>query len=99
MTTNGTAGTASTLQEEQVRSDLLAFLETKTKQEVASDQNIFADGLATSMFAMELVIHLETTYQIEIAGPDLRLKHFSTVDNMVELTLRLAEEAGSGDRD
>lgn len=99
MTTNGTAGTASPLREEEVRTGLLSFLEAKTKQEIAPDQDIFADGLANSLFAMELVVHLETTYGIEIAGPDLRIKHFSTVERMVALTMRLAGQGGPGDRD
>ncbi|MDT0610829.1 acyl carrier protein [Streptomyces lancefieldiae] len=99
MTTNGSAGTAPTLREEEVRSGLLSFLETRTKQKIAPDQDIFADGPVTSLFAMELVVHLETTYGIEIAGPDLRIQHFRTVERLVALTMRLAGAGGSGDRD
>ncbi|CAM3350186.1 acyl carrier protein [Kibdelosporangium persicum] len=81
----------------QIQAGLLAFLEAKTKQVVAPGQDIFGTGLATSMFALELVVHLEGTYGIEIAGPDLRLEHFRTVEKMTALTLRLKAEAESTD--
>lgn len=103
MTTNETAATASGL-DDDIRKDLLRFLQDKTKQAVAPDQDIFADGLANSMFAMELVVHLESTYGIEIEGPDLRLDNFRTVDRMTALTVRLrsganADAGGDGDGD
>lgn len=96
MTTDQTAATASA-HEDDIRKRLLGFLETKTKQSVAPDQDIFADGLANSMFAMELVVYLEGTYDIEIEGQDLRLEHFRTVERMTALTLRLQAAAGAGD--
>ncbi|MEU3598594.1 acyl carrier protein [Streptomyces sp. NPDC006798] len=98
MTTNGTAGTASP-DAADVQKELIVFLEAKTNQPIAPDQDIFAEGLATSLFAMELVVHLETVHGIEIEGPDLRLANFSTVEKMVALTLRLKGAGGAETRD
>jgi methoxymalonate biosynthesis acyl carrier protein len=72
-----------------IESALLRFLEERTKTEVAADRDLFASGLVSSMFAMELVVHLEERYDISIIGPDLKLDNFRTVHSMAELVLRL----------
>ena len=76
---------------EALETDLLGYLETRTKRSVAADLDIFADGLVSSMFAMELVVHLEQTYGIAIVGKDLRLDNFRTARGMAELVLRLRD--------
>lgn len=76
-----------------VRADLLAFLEQRTKQAVAADLDLFASGLVSSMFAMELVVHIESAFGLTIGGPDLKLDHFRTVDAMTALVLRLRDTA------
>ncbi|MGV9362477.1 acyl carrier protein [Amycolatopsis sp. NPDC003731] len=76
-----------------VRADLLAFLEQRTKQAVDPDLDLFASGLVSSMFAMELVVHLESAFGLAIGGPDLKLDHFRTVTAMTALVLRLRETA------
>jgi methoxymalonate biosynthesis acyl carrier protein len=38
---------------------VLLFLEDKTKLPVKFDQDIFSSGLVSSIFAMELIAHLE----------------------------------------
>ncbi|MBP2329138.1 methoxymalonate biosynthesis acyl carrier protein [Kibdelosporangium banguiense] len=76
-----------------VRAELVDHLSSGLKTAVAPDQDLFADGLVSSMAAMQLVIHLEQTYEIDIVGKDLRLDNFRTVDAMVELVLRLRAAA------
>jgi len=76
-----------------VRADLLAFLEQRTKQAVDADLDLFASGLVSSMFAMELVVHLESAFGLTIGGPDLKLDHFRTVTAMTALVLRLRDTA------
>lgn len=53
--------------------------------------DIFAVGGLSSLFAMELVVHLEKTFGISITGADMRLDNFRTVASMVELVTRLGE--------
>jgi methoxymalonate biosynthesis acyl carrier protein len=78
---------------ESVEKELLGFLEERTKTAVATDQDLFASGLVSSMFAMELVVHLEQNHQVAIVGADLKLDNFRTVQTMTELVLRLREDA------
>jgi methoxymalonate biosynthesis acyl carrier protein len=74
---------------------LLDFLTERVKAEVTADQDLFASGLVSSMFAMQLVVHLEEAYDIAIIGPELKLDHFRTVQAMTSLVLRLRGGQGA----
>ncbi|WP_406144456.1 acyl carrier protein [Streptomyces sp. NBC_01012] len=74
-----------------VQASILAFIEAKTKTTLTPDVDIFAVGGLSSLFAMELVVHLEKTFGISITGADMRLDNFRTVASMVELVTRLGE--------
>jgi methoxymalonate biosynthesis acyl carrier protein len=77
----------------EVRADLVAFLEPHLRAEVAPDLDLFASGGMSSLFALELVVHLEQAFGIEVEGPDLKLENFRTVDAMTALVLRLGVAA------
>jgi methoxymalonate biosynthesis acyl carrier protein len=83
---------------EEIESALVRFLAGKTKVPVTADQDIFGSGLVSSMFAMQLVVHLEDSYGIAIIGPDLTLDNFRTVKAMTGLVLRLLD-ASDADAD
>lgn len=70
---------------------LLGFLAERVKNSVAPDQDLFKSGLVSSMFAMQLVVHLEESYDIAIVGPELKLDNFRTVQAMTRLVLRLRD--------
>jgi methoxymalonate biosynthesis acyl carrier protein len=76
-----------------IQEALLHFLEDKTKDTAAPDQDLFASGLVSSMFAMELVVFLEQSYNVTIIGGDLKLDNFRTVQAMTRLVLRLRAAA------
>ncbi|KWV30928.1 acyl carrier protein [Micromonospora rifamycinica] len=76
--------------EEMLRSYLAAQLKTT----VEADQDLFDSGLVNSMFAMELVVHLEQTFQIAVLGADLRLDNFRSVRSMATLVRRLRDDRG-----
>ena len=82
--------------EATVEKELLDFLQTRTKTEWRQDTDLFASGGLSSLFAMELVVHLEKTYGISVRGADLRLDNFRTVTGMAALVRRLREAAGDG---
>ncbi|MFF2077421.1 acyl carrier protein [Kitasatospora sp. NPDC058162] len=84
MTADNTTLTTETLQKE-----ILGFLTERIKTEVQTDQDLFASGVVSSMFAMQLVVHLEDAYDIAIVGGDLKLDNFRTVVGMADLVLRL----------
>jgi methoxymalonate biosynthesis acyl carrier protein len=77
---------------ESVRENLLGFLEQRTKRSWTSGEDLFASGVVSSLFAMELVVHVESTFAISIGGEDLTLANFRTVEVMTELVLRLRDE-------
>jgi methoxymalonate biosynthesis acyl carrier protein len=79
--------------DEKYTQELLSFLETRTKVSWDAERDLFRTGGLSSLFAMELVMYLEKTFGIRIAGPDLRLDNFRTVNAMVELVNRLREPA------
>ena len=72
-----------------VRANLVAFLEQRTKSPVAPDLDLFGSGLVSSLFALQLVMHLEQEFDVEVTGPDLTLDNFRTVEAMAALVSRL----------
>ncbi|MGV9878584.1 acyl carrier protein [Streptomyces sp. NPDC003006] len=88
--------TARQISAEEVRAELKRFLEERTKTDWAADTDLFATGGVSSLFAMELVVHVEKTFDVAVEGPDLRIDNFRTVNAMTELVLRLAG-TGSGE--
>lgn len=79
---------------EEIESALLGFLAERIKTDVPPDQDLFKSGLVSSMFAMQLVVHLEESYDIAIVGPELKLDNFRTVQAMTGLVLRLHGASG-----
>jgi methoxymalonate biosynthesis acyl carrier protein len=80
-----------------IEEKILDFLEERTKVRWAPEEDLFDSGTVSSLFAMELVVFLEGAFDIEIAGPDLKLANFRTARIMVSLVQRLrAEEAEDG---
>ena len=69
--------------------DVLRFLEKRTRTTWEPDRDLFASGLVSSLFALELVVHLESTFGVEIGADELKLDNFRTVTAMTELVERL----------
>ncbi|MEU7190513.1 acyl carrier protein [Streptomyces sp. NPDC045369] len=82
-------GENATLTAETVHKELLDFLTERIQATVEPDQDLFSSGMVSSMFAMQLVVHLEEAYDIAIVGGDLKLDNFRTVQTMTDLVLRL----------
>ncbi|ARZ67332.1 putative acyl carrier protein [Streptomyces albireticuli] len=72
-----------------IADELLGFLAARTRTTWERDQDLFAVGGMSSLFAMQLVVHLEKTYGVTISGADLMLDNFRTVDAMVRLVHKL----------
>ncbi|MFJ4961973.1 hypothetical protein EES43_05470 [Streptomyces sp. ADI96-02] len=72
-----------------VQADLLRFLARRTGRAWPPDADVFGSGGLSSLFAMEMVVHLERTYGIAIRGADLRMDNFRTVARMAGLVERL----------
>jgi acyl carrier protein len=65
--------------------------------ELANDDDIFALGFVNSLFAMELVMFIESAFDFSIPNESLKLENFRTVDSMTELVSQYSPilEAGS----
>ncbi|AGP58962.1 acyl carrier protein [Streptomyces rapamycinicus] len=68
---------------------ITAFVSERVKAEVPADQDLFGSGLVSSMFAMELVVHLEQAFSVQILGDDLKRDNFRTIEAMTALVVRL----------
>lgn len=79
-----------------LEADLTDLLERRTKIPVAPDADLFELGVVSSLFAMELVVHLESTYDIAIVGPDLVMENFRSVQAMAALVRRIRDRVGAG---
>lgn len=79
---------------DDIRRNLAAFLNGRTSTEVGPDVDIFAAGMVSSLFALELVVHIENAFNVTVGGPDLKLDNFRTIDAMTALVVRLARNAG-----
>lgn len=81
--------TEQTWTAEAIRTNLTAFVERQTKQPVTTDLDLFGSGLVSSLFALQLVVHVETAFGVAVAGAELKLDNFRTVDAITDLVLRL----------
>ncbi|MDG4780090.1 phosphopantetheine-binding protein [Micromonospora sp. WMMD961] len=81
---------------EAVQQELLKFLAEHTRTDWAPDTDLFAKGGVSSLFAMQLLVHIESTYGISITGDDLNLDNFRTVHRMAALVHRLCGEGSDG---
>ncbi|MFE7558110.1 acyl carrier protein [Kitasatospora sp. NPDC057500] len=88
--------TANTPDTNDVEKELLGFLEGRTGTAWDADTDLFETGGLSSLFAMQLVVHLEKTYAVAVRGADLRLDNFRTVRRMAELVDRLRVPAAGG---
>lgn len=74
---------------DSVSARLLGFLTRLTKGEKGPDENLFAAGGLSSLMALELVVYLEQEFGVTVAGEDLSLDNFRTVNAMTTLVRRL----------
>ena len=80
---------------DSVAGTICAYLQGRTNAPVAHGQDLSAAGVLTSMLAMEIVVFLESTFQISVVGRDLKLDNFRSVNAMVALVTRLRESEGA----
>ncbi|MEV0263456.1 acyl carrier protein [Streptomyces sp. NPDC050617] len=81
---------------EAVEKELLDFLQGHTGTPWQPETDLFRTGGLSSLFAMQLVVHLEKTYGVAIRGADLRMDNFRTARVMAALVCRLREPRSGG---
>jgi len=71
------------------RDQIKAFLETSFRQhDFRDDDDIFGLGFVNSLFAMQLVNFVETTFGITVEDDELELDNFRTIEAMTALVGR-----------
>jgi acyl carrier protein len=64
-----------------IRASLRLFLSKYIRaSDFADSQNIFASGYVNSLFAMQLVLHVEGAFGITVENEDMDIANFSSVD-------------------
>jgi methoxymalonate biosynthesis acyl carrier protein len=77
--------------------DIVAFITGRFPQAAITEtEDIFSLGYINSLFAMELVMHLEKTFGVTIPNDELRIDNFRTAAAMTELVGRLRPAATVG---
>ncbi|MEM9823313.1 MAG: acyl carrier protein [Bacteroidota bacterium] len=73
-----------------MKSKIREFLTQRIGNDVTlkDEDNFFQLGLINSLFALQLVIFLEKTFQIEMDNEDLDINNFSTINNLTALVER-----------
>ncbi|MEU0685327.1 acyl carrier protein [Streptomyces uncialis] len=73
------------------------FIEGRFPQApIAETEDIFSLGYINSLFAMELVMHVEKTFAVTVPNSELRIDNFRTVRAITELVDRLLAAAPAG---
>lgn len=52
------------------------------------NEEIFSSGLVTSLFAMQLIEHIEREYPLFVEGDDMNVQTFRSVDAISEFIVR-----------
>jgi len=73
-------------------SELISMLSNRLKTLVRPEQDLFADGMINSMFALELVVQIENKFNVAVEGRDLDMANFRSVNAMADLVHRLTEK-------
>ncbi|KAB1162376.1 acyl carrier protein [Micromonospora sp. DT46] len=74
---------------ETVNTQILSFIQGRFPQaQIGETDDIFACGYINSLFAMELVMFLEKTFEFTIPNDELSIDNFRTVSAMTALVDR-----------
>ncbi|MDT0389512.1 phosphopantetheine-binding protein [Streptomyces sp. DSM 41921] len=72
-----------------VRSNMSALRDA----ELRDDDNIFEKGFVTSIFAMQMLDFIESTFGVEVPDDRITLQNFSSVDSMTRMVGELKHAA------
>lgn len=68
------------------------FLEFIDDVELGDEDDYFESGIVNSLFAMQLVLFVEKTFEIQLTGEDLDIKKMNTINAIVDLVNKKLEK-------
>lgn len=73
-----------------ITDQIVGFVTSRFPQaEISETEDIFSLGYINSLFAMELVMFVEKTFEVTIPNDELHIDNFRTAATMTELVSRL----------
>jgi methoxymalonate biosynthesis acyl carrier protein len=73
----------------EIKKQIFEFVHGRFPQaEISESDDIFALGFVNSLFAMELVMFIEKTFEITVPNEELKIDNFRTVELMADLVGR-----------
>lgn len=80
-----------------ISDQLVGFIKNRFPQaEISESEDIFSLGYINSLFAMELVMFVEKTFEVTIPNDELHIDNFRTAAKMTELVSRLRPAVAVG---
>jgi methoxymalonate biosynthesis acyl carrier protein len=74
---------------QEIRNTLKKYVSDKIKiGDIEDSEDLFSSGLVNSLFAAQLVMFVESEFDISVAGDDLDMNNFKSIDNMYEFILK-----------
>lgn len=68
-----------------IREYVLANIDALYEDKLQDDDNIFEKGFVTSMFAMQLLDFIESTFDVTVPDEYITLNNFCSVNNMKKM--------------
>ena len=73
-----------------IQQQIYNFLHEKNPQvELNDDTELFKSGVVNSLFALEIVIFVETTFGIRLKRKDVKLENFESINRIAALVERV----------
>ncbi|MCP4539983.1 MAG: acyl carrier protein [Chloroflexi bacterium] len=75
--------------ETEIKTRIKQFLAQHFRDyDLQDNEDIFALGFVNSLFAMQLVLFVEKTFEITVEDQDLDIDNFRTINAMTDLVMR-----------
>ncbi len=74
------------------------FREKKKADGLTFDTDLFRGGYIDSLFALEMVVYLESTFGIKLRNADISEENFRTIHSIAAVVDRAVKEAAAGEK-
>ena len=70
---------------DEIKERITAFIcQFIQNADIPDDEDLFASGLVNSLFAMQLVLHIEKEFQLKVANDDLDYENFKSINAITD---------------